>query len=341
MSGNTVLYLGRRGGGARLTNDLAGQLLLIKQLDNLIISSKNELLEEAINALGEKVIQIDMPHPILQLIAHKRITNQLRRNIVSGNVIIPMSSLIDTLFLQADRVSFKITRIVHDIRRHPGDFWPTTSFIKRSILNSDSVISLNSISAEYIERYFSEIDSKQLTLPASNFLGQAFDSTDIDVLFIGRIRKYKNLKLFAKCLDHLTTGDYQFVVAGQGRISRSEKKQFRGKNVTVVNRWLDEKDLHNFLSRARVVVFPYKEASQSGILAWCLANGKKIVITPNEFLMEQTRVTSNERQIFVSESFLPLDFARSINDALIEADTKSFFQVDANSIENFVEALIR
>jgi hypothetical protein len=111
--------------------------------------------------------------------------------------------------------------------------------------------------------------------------------------------------------------------------------------VTVVNRWLDEKDLHNFLSRARVVVFPYKEASQSGILAWCLANGKKIVITPNEFLMEQTRVTSNERQIFVSESFLPLDFARSINDALIEADTKSFFQVDANSIENFVEALIR
>ena len=340
MTGNTVLYLGRRGGGARLTNDLAGQLLLFKQLDSLIISSKNELLEEARKTFGEKLILIELPHPLFQMFAHKRIIKQLRQCIMSNNVIIPMSSLVDTLFLRSDRVNFKITRIIHDIRRHPGDFWPTTRFIRHSIHNSHSVVSLNPISAQYLEAHFPTLVLKQLSLPTSNFIGQASNSNDIDVLFIGRIRKYKNLQLFAKSLDHLKVGEYRIAVAGQGRISRRVKKQFASKKVTVVNRWLDEKVLVNFLSRAKVVVFPYKEASQSGILAWCLANGKNIVITPNEFLVAQAHPTINQQNIFVSDSFLPSDFANSIIDALVETNTRSFVHEDVNSIENFVQALI-
>jgi hypothetical protein len=60
-------------------------------------------------------------------------------------------------------------------------------------------------------------------------------------------------------------------------------------------------------------VFPYIEASQSGLIPFCISSGKKIVITPLEGLLEQTSGYTN---VFISKDLDPASLATAIEIAI-------------------------
>jgi hypothetical protein len=71
------------------------------------------------------------------------------------------------------------------------------------------------------------------------------------------------------------------------------------------------------IRNAEVVVFPYIEASQSGIIPYCVSENKKILITPLPGLLEQTMSYQNT---FITENFEVEKLSYSISEA-IKAET--------------------
>jgi hypothetical protein len=76
------------------------------------------------------------------------------------------------------------------------------------------------------------------------------------------------------------------VIAGEGKLPR---KAFTMQNVLVINRWLSEEEFHSLLFNSESVIFPYSEASQSGVLPIAMYLKKRIVITENGALLEQSK----------------------------------------------------
>jgi glycosyltransferase involved in cell wall biosynthesis len=100
------------------------------------------------------------------------------------------------------------------------------------------------------------------------------------MLFIGRIRKYKGVIQLAS-FKELIQDKFHLVIAGEGSLPRGLK------DVEVHNYWLSETDMSRFLADADVVIFPYLEASQSGIIPVAMQLNKVIIISRIEGLDEQ------------------------------------------------------
>jgi hypothetical protein len=86
-----------------------------------------------------------------------------------------------------------------------------------------------------------------------------------------------------------------------------------------INRWLKESEIVTLIKNSEAVVFPYIEASQSGLLPYCLSENKKVVVTPLPGLLEQIEGYKNA---FITKDFDSNSLSYAIRTA-INAVTKS------------------
>jgi glycosyltransferase involved in cell wall biosynthesis len=112
---------------------------------------------------------------------------------------------------------------------------------------------------------------------------------------VGRIRQYKGIENLIAAFNDLKLKDIELVIAGEGRLSVNLDQR-----VKVINRWLEDNEIASLIKNSEVVVFPYTEASQSGILPYCVSESKKVVVTPLPGLLEQTE---GYRNTFVTKNF--------------------------------------
>ena len=103
-----------------------------------------------------------------------------------------------------------------------------------------------------------------------------------EVLFFGRIWKYKGLSYLirAEPLIAAEVPQVHFTIAGRG----DDMQQYRGQMVhpqrfTIHNGWIDDADRPAFFQRAAVVVLPYIEATQSGVVPVAYTYAKPVVAT--------------------------------------------------------------
>jgi glycosyltransferase involved in cell wall biosynthesis len=146
------------------------------------------------------------------------------------------------------------------------------------------------------------------------------------LLFVGRIRKYKGVENLIAAFARLDRKDIELIIAGEGKLQVENDS-----NIRVINRWLEENEIASLIKGAEVVVFPYFEASQSGILPYCVGENKKVVITPLPGLLEQT---STYKNAFVSRDFEVDELIQALNVA-IAAETliRKSSGVDSKNIE--------
>jgi glycosyltransferase involved in cell wall biosynthesis len=162
----------------------------------------------------------------------------------------------------ARKNGIKVTRIIHDFQPHPGEIWPTRFFISRSIKKSDLCLCLSSfvyeqVSQSNLHSHYVKFPQESIPEPIQDFaLGSDY------ILFIGRIKKYKGLKLLIKAWNDLEKTDQKLVIAGKAYRSY----QSNHSNIVHLNRWLRDEEIHALISGATFVVLPYIEASQSGII---------------------------------------------------------------------------
>nr|WP_306632475.1 glycosyltransferase [Arthrobacter ulcerisalmonis] len=139
------------------------------------------------------------------------------------------------------------------------------------------------------------------------------DQTPV-VGFLGRLGKYKGLDLLCESVGMLRADgfDVRGTIFGSGPESALAATAL-GKNCEWNIGWIKDEDIPSILDSFDVLALPYREASQSGVLAYALSRGVPVVSTPVGGLVEQISETSCG---LVSRSVSPEDFAASLTQLL-------------------------
>jgi glycosyltransferase involved in cell wall biosynthesis len=112
----------------------------------------------------------------------------------------------------------------------------------------------------------------------------------VRLLFLGRMIDYKGADILADALQRIADrDDWRLTVAGHGPALTPElTARFKLPQVESVRPgWLSEAEINALLDSHDVMLAPYRDASQSGVVAEAMAAGLPCVVTPVGGLAEQ------------------------------------------------------
>lgn len=136
------------------------------------------------------------------------------------------------------------------------------------------VISQDRIFSSFLSQY----EFLTLFQPNKDILPK--ESKMLKVLFTGRISPYKGLRyLYEAVQSYLDTSkDIQLVIAGKGPID-FDISGVDKEHVFIYNRFIESSELHALLDWCDVVVCPYTDATQSGVIMSAFALCKPVLAT--------------------------------------------------------------
>ncbi len=180
---------------------------------------------------------------------------------------------------------------VHDYESHLGEENKTVEFIQKLCIK----LSSNSIFLSDHERSKALIDgfekNKLMLIPHPvlqiTHKHSLEHSPNLTVLFLGRIRKYKGIEILIEAAKELP--QFKFTIAGDG--DWTELQSFPS-NIACIRKKLTEEEISQLLLNHHVLVLPYVNASQSGILSLGLGTNIPMIITTQGGLVEQINADS-------------------------------------------------
>ena len=320
-----ILYLGRKGGGARFALDIANEFCNLGQKCVVVINSRNELKSQYMTSAERLVVQIDIRTQFLSVFPWYRqnkisqIIKIMRLNNVKS-LLIPMTSPIDSYGRNLLSKNLRVVRVIHDAVKHPGDYWPTQRMIDQLILSKDQTVVLSKAVKKLIADKYKK-DFPLAHLPPPQLPEGEISSVHRGyVLFIGRIRKYKNIELLLQSWNIAKFSNFTLIIAGEGKLSRKASLEIKHSDSIILrNEWLDETSFATLIENASIIVFPYSEASQSGVLAYCVSRNKTVVVTALDGLTSQHK-TGSKSKIFVAENNNATSFAAALKLAKISTE---------------------
>lgn len=101
------------------------------------------------------------------------------------------------------------------------------------------------------------------------------------ILFFGRILEYKGLEYLIKSAPKVISSvpNAKFVIAGSGDFKKYETMIEDRQFFEIHNRFILDEEIATFFQKASVVVLPYIDASQSGIIPISYAFKKPVIVT--------------------------------------------------------------
>jgi len=127
-------------------------------------------------------------------------------------------------------------------------------------------------------------------LPASGV------STDMRLLFFGRIHQYKGLASFIDAVISLRGEGLPVigVVAGKGSdLERHREAMARSAGFEILDHYIPAQDVPRLFNQSRVVVLPYIDGTQSGVAALALGHGRPVIATAVGSIPELVRHGQN------------------------------------------------
>jgi glycosyltransferase involved in cell wall biosynthesis len=310
-----IVFFGTRGGGPRQLLNLVETLEGRSEKIYLYTSGRNELLIEIADKSKSLLTICDLPASKFGIL-----TNYFQKVKVLKNVYLdleaknvqrvyfllphPWDLNLSKRIVKSNKM--EIWRGIHDVKNHPGEAWPRAQSIKKLIKYSTKLVVHSRFIEDRLVPYGKPIiissiyevrrSKKDVFVPGS-------------VLFIGRIKKYKGIKLLLKAWPQVTSQNKSLTIAGLGRLP-GEVRDFP---FTVHNRWLSNIEIESLIQRASVVVLPYIEASQSGVISIAHSLCTPVVVTPVGGLTDQIIVSKNG---IVADDLSPEALAKAIDLAL-------------------------
>jgi glycosyltransferase involved in cell wall biosynthesis len=111
----------------------------------------------------------------------------------------------------------------------------------------------------------------------------------VRLLFFGRLLPYKGLDLLLHAFTSLRKQfpNVELVVAGAGTLPGHSAMLWATPGVRVESKWICETNVDDLFREADLVLLPYREASQSGVIAHAFEHRLPVVATPVGGLAEQ------------------------------------------------------
>lgn len=187
--------------------------------------------------------------------------------------------------------------ICHDPIYHSGvgllERWMTTRYIKTAddiVVLTRSFIPIVEKKYGYDKKHIHYMPHGRMSLykrKSSNNIGS---SNSVNFLFFGRIGEYKGLHVLAKAYDRLCQSypNVTLTVAGSGNFDKYKSAFADIPNVRIENRYIADDEIDDFFSIPNtVVVLPYLDASQSGVIPIALEYNTPIIASDTGGLREQ------------------------------------------------------
>lgn len=184
----------------------------------------------------------------------------------------------------------------HDPAPHPGDYAAAGQRLSQALLmkRADVVVALSRFGADALARGRA-VASKLVVAPLQSVFLPSIDeraphSAPKRLLFAGRMIAYKGGTLLADTLDLLRDrDDWRLSVVGAGpAMTEALRTRFDHPQIEAFrDSFVSHDELNRYFAACDVVLAPYLEASQSGVIADALAHGKPCLVTPVGALAEQ------------------------------------------------------
>lgn len=189
-------------------------------------------------------------------------------------------------------------KIIHDVRPHIGE-----DSLFHKILNyydihtADKWVTLtNKAKNDLVSLNLPSVDI--CVIPHAHFghYGKFLSCDSIDrglnyrIAFFGRICEYKGVDLLIKSFVNMMKAfpDLKLRIAGCGDLVEEMMDIIRNNNnIELINRWIEDDEIAALLEGVDMVVLPYKEASQSGVIPLAFSLKKPVVATNVGGLSEQ------------------------------------------------------
>jgi glycosyltransferase involved in cell wall biosynthesis len=197
------------------------------------------------------------------------------------------------------RRGIKVFYVAHDAVPHPGDYAATWQRLTQDLLikSADTVVALSNSVAERIAQRIPASRHKMTVIPletiyptqCSSLRLQRSAGERIRLLFYGRLLPYKGLDLLAAALEPFRgNANWHLTVAGSGPLEANVRRTFSDwPQVDLRLGWVSQDHTAELFSKHDLLLCPYVEASQSGVVAQAMSWGMPSLVMPTGALPEQ------------------------------------------------------
>ena len=296
-------HWGRRGAGPRYTLELARALMRHPEAEvHLSVSRECELIPE-FRALNLPMLEIKTYRgPASALVSSLNILSTRRKfaRYLAENKIDIVNSTMSHFWSRFVISSVKssgamLLNTVHDAVLHPGEDGGVKSWFFQPFNQADGYIAFTHHVARQLSGLHNIPPEKVAIIPLAPLsdpvspCGNGVEKGHLRLLFFGRILPYKGLERLIEAYA-LLRGEgvpvsLQITGAGDMRGLMPLVNGLPG--VAVHNQWVPETRMGSVFANADVIVLPYLESSQSGIVASAFAAGIPAIATPIGGLPEQ------------------------------------------------------
>lgn len=146
------------------------------------------------------------------------------------------------------------------------------------------------------------------------------------LLFLGRVVDYKGVDLLLKAVSDIPNDSINKVTIAGRNYSGVKLEQIGNIPLTIISRWLEEREITELLTSHDILVLPYKEASQSGIVTLGITAAIPMICTNVGGLNEQL---SEDEALFTEPS------VEKIREAILRliADENLYLQLHRQLIQ--------
>lgn len=184
---------------------------------------------------------------------------------------------------------YSLVMTIHDPRHHAGDrgSQKTPQFIMDfGYRQADRIIVHGTQLKEIVATEIGIPDNKIHVIPhiaiGERNTTKVAETDEQLILFFGRIWLYKGLDYLirAQSLINREFPDARIMICGQGENFQRYRKLMSDPDKFIVhNRWITDDERTEFFQRASIVVLPYIEATQSGVVPVAYAHSKPVIAT--------------------------------------------------------------
>lgn len=217
---------------------------------------------------------------------------------------------------------FRILLWVHDVSAHPGESKIINRFLMRYALKYADVFVvlsnnvMNRLKLQTNKPIIKINHPVEKNIQTKNLNSEYLES---DALFYGRLVKYKGLERLAKSweLFQKQYPDFKLLIAGTGN-EKLINRYFRNiDGIRIKLGYLADAEIESLLYNTKLVLLPYDEASQSGVIAQAVQFKKPYIVTPISGLKEQADIFGGG---LIVRDMTPEAFAEGIKAILLDEE---------------------
>lgn len=276
---------------------------------------------------------------------------------IKPDVIIIDNNML-TYFVSTLAFRKKMLLVIHDPFLHSGEDLFIDRYLRKihfSLIRQKILLNENQKN-EFIAHYnYNPKDIHTSFLSVYNFLNyfktkEFVVSDNFNILFFGRISPYKGIKfLLDAFVEILSTKKYPNItltIAGSGNFDFEHYRQYP--EIKILNEYIFPENLANLIFNSSVVVCPYIDATQSGVVMSAYAFKKPVIATNVGGLPEMVKdkltgiIIDPKNPEAIRNAILELYNNNDLLEKMSQNIEKLYFSGEkswASSADRFVEAL--